>query len=133
MLPASQPAHYYDANRRPIFPKHTQVQNSTLAIHVPTTRLSCGIALYRVPACEIGVPSPAMGDGVVEAGEGIISGLILSTANIPVNPTMVDRAKPGFERSTRYHRTGLARESVRETWSVDCQGTLRCQVKHVSE
>ena len=38
----------------------------------------------------------------------------------------MERRKPGLERSTRYHRTGLTRARVRDIWEVDCQGSLRC-------
>ena len=98
-----------------MFPKHTQVQNSTLAIHVPTTILSGGMPVYQILACGTDASSPATGDGAVAAGEGTISGLMLRTASIPVKPTTVENTKPDLERSTRYHRTGLARERVRET------------------
>lgn len=48
-------------------------------------------------------------------GDGTISGLILRSANMPVNPTIVEKTKPGLVRSRRYQRNGLVSESVRET------------------
>lgn len=45
---------------------------------------------------------------------------------MPVIPTKAESHKPARVRSTRYHRNGLTRESVSDIWSVDCQGSLRC-------
>ena len=59
------------------------------------------------------------------AGEGTISGLIARTRIVPAMPTMVERVKPGLERSMRYQRTGLTRARVRESCRVDCQGRRR--------
>lgn len=59
-------------------------------------------------------------------GEGTISGLTLKAIAVPARPTSVERRKPGFERSTRYHSTGLTRARVNETCNVDCHGSLRC-------
>ena len=44
---------------------------------------------------------------------------------VPQRPTKADRRKPAFDRSRRYQSTGLTSARVRETWSVDCQGSLR--------
>ena len=49
------------------------------------------------------------------AGEGTISGLMARTRIVPAMPTMVERVKPGLERSMRYQRTGLTRARVRES------------------
>src|SRR5438034_1216254 len=106
-----------------MFPKHTLLQNSTLAIHVPTAMLSCEMAA-RVPSSGVeSFKGEALGE--VIAGEGTTSGLIPSNANIPASPTNVERMKPGLERSMRYQSTGLTRARVSDTWRVDCQGSLR--------
>ena len=60
-------------------------------------------------------------------------GFTPSRTAVPARPTMVERMKPGLERSIMYQRTGLTRASVNETWRVDCQGSLRCAfVSHVT-
>lgn len=64
-----------------------------------------------------------MGEG--EGGDGIISGLSPSSIAVPVIPTNEERKNPGFERSIRYHRTGLTKAKVSDTCTVDCQGSLR--------
>ncbi len=46
---------------------------------------------------------------------------------VPRRPTSEERRNPGLVRSIRYQRKGLARARVRETWRVDCQGSLRCE------
>ncbi len=66
---------------------------------------------------------PARGDGA--AGEGTISGFTPKAIAVPARPTSIERRKPGLERSTRYQRTGLTRARVKETWEVDCHGSLR--------
>ncbi len=48
---------------------------------------------------------------------------------VPAMPTRAESRKPGLERSTRYQSTGLTRARVRETWRVDCQGSLRLRGK----
>lgn len=65
----------------------------------------------------------ARGEG--EGGDGIISGLSPSSIAVPVIPTNEERKNPGFERSMRYHRTGLTNAKVSDTCTVDCQGSLR--------
>lgn len=106
-----------------MLPKHTQLQNSTLAIHVQTAMLSglispCGeIALVELGTIPAG--------GVTIAGEGTISGLTADKTAVPAIPTIAESTKPGLERSTRYHSTGLTSARVRETCKVDCQGSLR--------
>ena len=57
-----------------------------------------------------------------------MSGFTPSRTAVPVRPTMVDRMKPGLERSIMYQRSGLTRASVSEPWRVDCHGSLRCTV-----
>jgi hypothetical protein len=59
-----------------------------------------------------------------EAGEGIISGFETRRRAVPVAPTAVLRMKPGFERSTRYQRTGLTSARVSEACRVDVQGNF---------
>jgi len=66
----------------------------------------------------------AFGDGA-GAGEGTMSGFMLKHIAVPVSPTIVERIKPGFERSTRYHSTGLTNANVSETCNVDCHGRRR--------
>lgn len=56
---------------------------------------------------------PARGEGV--AGAGTISGSTPKAIAVPARPTSIDRRKPGLERSTKYHRTGLTRARVRDT------------------
>lgn len=112
-----------NAKLLPIFPKQTLLQNSTLAIQVPTPILSCVISPpYTLPVREA-VFSPALGDG--DAGCGTTFGLMPSNRAVPPRPTSADSRKPGFERSMRYQSTGLTRASVSETWDVDCQGSFR--------
>jgi hypothetical protein len=64
-----------------------------------------------------------------EAGEGIISGFETRRRAVPVAPTAVERMKPGFERSTRYQRTGLTSARVREACRVDVHGNF-LYIKH---
>lgn len=116
------------ANLRPMFPKHTLLQNKTLAIQVATPMLSFVIIFSEPSLIEAGA-APAGGDGI--AGGGTISGLIPNNTAVPAMPTTVERTNPGLDRSMRYQSTGLASASVRETWSVDCQGSLRCSHKSV--
>jgi hypothetical protein len=59
-------------------------------------------------------------------GEGITFGLIPNKMAEPVRPTAAERRNPGLERSMRYHRKGLTRARVRETWRVDAQGSFLC-------
>ena len=54
-----------------------------------------------------------------------MSGLTPRAMAVPARPMKVESRKPGFERSTRYQRTGLTRARVREIWEVDFQGSLR--------
>lgn len=112
-----------NANLLPMLPKQTQLQNSTLAIHVLTPILSLVIRPSDRMPSKVELPAFARGEGV--AGEGTISGFTPSSTAVPATPTMADRKKPGLERSTMYHRTGLTSASVRETCRVDCQGSLR--------
>jgi hypothetical protein len=67
-----------------------------------------------------------------DAGEGIMSGFDTSTSAVPVNPTNVDKIKPGPDRSTRYQRKGLTSANVRDACSVDAHGNLRYpHISHV--
>jgi hypothetical protein len=109
-----------NASCLPILPKHTQLQNNTLAIQVPTPILSCEMRLS--------IPTPgavmfaSVNFGGCIAGDGTMSGLIPNNTNVPAIPTTVERMKPGFDRSIRYHSTGFTSARVNETCSVDCQG-----------
>ena len=113
-----------------MLPKHTQLQKSTLAIQVPTPMLSeltrpparSGQAAASAPAAA--PDARAAGEAVV-AGAGTMAGLMPSSTAVPVRPTTAERRKPGFDRSIKYHSTGLTNASVSETCSVDCQGSLR--------
>lgn len=58
------------------------------------------------------------------AGEGIMSGFETSNKAVPVAPTAVERMKPGFERSIRYHNTGFTSARVRLACRVDVQGSF---------
>jgi hypothetical protein len=59
-----------------------------------------------------------------EAGVGIISGFEARRSAVPMAPTAVERIKPGFDRSTKYQRTGLTRANVREACRVEVHGSL---------
>ena len=59
------------------------------------------------------------------AGEGTTSGFASRRIEVHVMLTRVERARPGLDRSRMYQRAGFTRERVTETWSVDCQGSLR--------
>jgi hypothetical protein len=110
---------------RPIFPKQTQLQKRTLAIHVPTPMLSFVIRRFK--------PDPSSCDEsflmeilVKDAeGGGTMSGLIDRSTKVPATPTTAESRNPGLDRSMIYHRAGLTRARVRETWRVDCQGSFR--------
>lgn len=58
------------------------------------------------------------------AGAGTISGFVTRIKAVPVTPMKDDKARPGFERSMRYHSTGFTRASVRDSWRVDCHGNF---------
>ena len=114
-----------NASLLPMFPKQTQLQNSTLAIHVLTPMLSLVIRLSdKLPSKEAFI---AFARRKEVAGGGTISGFTPSSIAVPAIPTMADRTKPGFERSIKYHKTGLTSASVKDTCKVDCQGSLRLQ------
>ena len=90
-----------NANRLPIFPKQTQLQNNTLRIQTAPSMLSLpthspaqGALFPRYGYLEVALEA--------EAGLGIMSGFETSSSAVPVAPTAVERMKPGFERSTRY-------------------------------
>ena len=44
---------------------------------------------------------------------------------VPVVPTAVEKRKPGFDRSIRYHRTGFTTARVKDAWRVEAHGSLR--------
>lgn len=114
------------ANLLPMLPKHTQLQNSTLAIQVPTPILSS----EESPSNPGWFPDTFARDNFCGcmAGDGTISGLTSSNTIVPATPTTADKMKPGFDLSIRYHRTGFASASVRETCRVDCQGNFLCSI-----
>ena len=106
-----------------MFPKQTQLQNKTLAIHVHMPMLSFVGNREDSISCTDSFPARcALGEGA--AGEGTISGLMPSRASVPPTPTTVDSKNPVFERSIKYHNTGFARASVSETCKVDCHGSF---------
>ena len=109
-----------------MFPKHTQLQNSTLTIQMPASSVAW---LASPPSTSGGSATRPALDSLrhcaVDDGVGIMSGLMPSSTAEPVSPTAADSRKPGLERSMRYHRNGLTSASVSETWSVDAQGSLR--------
>jgi len=112
-----------NANLRPIFPKQTQEQKSTLTIQIPPsiisllTRAGCNNCAAFTEEFRFRRENAA--------GEGIASGFETRRSAAPVVPTAVLRMKPGIERSMRYHKTGLTRARVREACIVDAQGSLR--------
>jgi hypothetical protein len=112
-------------NRLPILPKQTQLQNSTLAIQVATPMLSALTSPELTGQGELPIVIEAF-EGAA-AGAGTILGLIPRRMAVPARPTTDDRRKPALLRSMRYQSTGLTRARVNETWSVDCQGSLRCK------
>lgn len=105
-----------------MFPKHTQLQNKTLATQVQIPMLSCKTILsVQTPSLEtLGNVTRA---GCM-AGDGIMLGLISSKAKVPAIPTTAERINPGLDLSTRYHNTGFTRARVKETCRVDCQGNF---------
>lgn len=109
------------ASRRPTFPKQTQLQNSTLQIHVETPTLSTETRPATKP------PVDALAEAAEKTGSGawIICGFVCRRTAVPAMPTAAENQKPARVRSTRYQRKGLTRASVSETCSVDCQGSLR--------
>lgn len=63
--------------------------------------------------------------GCEDVGAGTKSGLIPSKRAVPERATVVLRMKPGALLSRRYHRVGLDRARVRESWRVECHGMRR--------
>ena len=105
---------------RPMAPKQTLVQNNILAIHVKTPTLS----LNAIPS-NGAVPFFICGPSPTVEGNGTISGLTTNKTTVPMTPTADENAKPALLRSMRYQSTGFASASVRDTCSVDCQGSFR--------
>jgi hypothetical protein len=56
-----------------------------------------------------------------------MSGFDASNNAVPVAPTAEERTNPGFDRSIKYHNTGLTRKSVSDAWSEEAHGSLRCE------
>jgi hypothetical protein len=63
-------------------------------------------------------------------GEGSTSGFDRKIKEVRIEVTVRETPRPGFERSSMYHRAGLTRASVRVSWRVDCQGRRRCKISH---
>ena len=114
---------FSSANLRPMFPKHTQLQNKTLEIQVQTPMLSFVMIPFMYTSSYETFIVFALGEGV--AGGGTISGLTPSSTAVPAIPTRAERMNPGLDRSMRYHSTGLTRAKVKETCKVDCHGSFR--------
>ena len=107
-----------------MLPKQTLLQNKTLAIQVLNPILSMLIKLsYPELLCKK-LAALAFGEGA-GAGESTRLGLMLRETAVPARPTTEERMNPGFDRSTRYHSTGLTNANVNETCSVDCHGRRR--------
>lgn len=134
--PASQQHH----SLRPIFPKHTQLTNNTLAIQVATPTLSWLKripAISNIPLCSCwyaeSVPLAREDPGVLPGawgdGDGTRSGLMDRSSAVPEREKVAERMKPGAVRSRRYQIAGFARAKVRESWRVDCQASRRCGKK----
>ena len=56
---------------------------------------------------------------------GIIRGFKPNRIALPVRPTTLDKRKPGFDLSIRYHRKGFTRASVAEACSDEVHGSRR--------
>ena len=111
----------------PTFPKHTQLQNRTLATQVPYPMVSVLTSPPIVAADERWSVSLMLvcwerGD----AGDGI-TGLTPRAKAVPIKATVAERRNPGLLRSTRYQRTGLTNANVKDTWSVDVHGSFLCK------
>ena len=105
-----------------MFPKQTQLQNNTLAIHVQRPILSFVTERKDPDSCKEAFSGICLSEDI--AGAGTMSGLMPSKTIVPATPTVAERKKPVFDLSIRYHRTGLARANVKETCRVDCQGSF---------
>ena len=118
------------AKRRPIFPKHTQLQNRTLSIQIPVSTVSW---LAKPPsvsgsAKDGAVPFRCRPSDEKPAGVGTICGFNPIKMAEPVKPTAAESRKPGFDRSIRYQRKGLTSARVRETCIVDAHGSFRYRI-----
>lgn len=49
------------------------------------------------------------------AGTGTKLGFMIARRMVPTVDSVVEKAKPGIDRSIKYHSTGLANASVDET------------------
>ena len=58
-------------------------------------------------------------------GEGRTSGLDRNMKDVRIDVTVSETERPGFERSSIYHRAGFTRARVKVSWRVDCQGRRR--------
>jgi hypothetical protein len=108
------------AKRLPIFPKQTQLQNNTLKIHTAPSTPSLPTPFPIPIPCSQIVPF----EGEL-AGLGKMFGFEARRRAVPVVEMVVERRKPGLERSIRYHRAGLTRARVRDAWREEAHGTLR--------
>lgn len=119
-------ADLFSANRLPMLPKHTQLQNKTLSTHIP---VSIVLSVAKPPNT---VGSPPVWPvwfrckscDEYPIGAGIISWFNPSATMEPARPTAADNKKPGLDRSIRYHRNGLTAARVIETCIVEAQGTF---------
>lgn len=100
------------ASLLPIFPKQRVLQNRTLAIQVHTPILSLLISPLGTALSKEILDDTL---GKEELGVGTRSGLTPSTTAVPMIPINEESQNPGFDRSTRYHRTGLNNAKVSET------------------
>lgn len=116
-----------------MFPKHTQLQNSTLSIHTPDSNVS---ELASPPrsrlSSHLSLPDEEDDDHGSELvlnseleGVGIISGFTPSSKPAPATPTAAERRKPALERSMSHQRSGLTSARVMDTCKVDDQASLR--------
>lgn len=125
--PAQRPLATVDlphVSRLPIFPKQTQLQNSTLSIQTPVSTV-CWVAKPPSISKSSEPASAVMLRASCLAGVGMISGLKPISNTEPVNPTKADSRNPGFERSMSHHRSGFTSANVIEICKVEDQASLR--------
>jgi len=106
-------------NSRPILPKHTQLQNNTLAIHAATPTPSECSSVSKVVKPSTALAPPATPAAVtfawirLDVGTGITLGLTKNRTTVPMRPIAALSVKPALVRSSKYQRKGFARASVR--------------------
>lgn len=111
-----------------MFPKQTQLQNSTLRTHMPVSivRWVARPPSMSGPAAAWLVEFRLRNSDEYPAGVGMNSKFSPISNTEPAEPTAAERRKPGFDRSIRYHRKGLTIAKVMETCIVDAHGTFLC-------